>query len=264
MNPFSSINVSTANALIEQENVVILDLRDRLSYRCGHITNALNFGKENLKMFLQNMNKHLSVLLYCDDGSESEAMADLFMDFGFQKVFSLIGGYEEWVKSHQVKMPKHVCDWLNDHGYSCNDLNRKGFNGETALMYAARNAKTEYVIELIDRGADLDATNNDGNTAVWLACYGNDEHTLQTLIDAGANLDTQNDNGATALIYAASAGREAMVFTLLKAGANPKLATLDEFTALDVASTPKILKWLKHVNKGLSIDSAQQTLSLAV
>ncbi len=263
MTGYSVIDSKAADTLAEQDSVLILDVRDRLSYRCGHIPQAINFGKDNLKMFLQNINKHLTLILYGDMEHCAETMAELFVDFGFKKVLVLDGGYEQWALNHKTNIPKHVCDWLNDHSYSCDDLDRRGFNGETALMFAARNAKTEYVVELIDRGASLDITNNDGNTAVWLACYGNDPHTLEALIDAGANINVQNDNGATPLIYAASAGRESMVLTLLKAGADIHLSTLDEFTALDVASTPKILKWLRRAQKGLSLATDQFSLSLS-
>ena len=262
MNGFTTIDTASADKLLEQDSVLVLDVRDRLSYRCGHIPQAINFGKDNLKMFLQNINKHLTLVIYGENDIDAEAMAELFVDFGFQKVSVLEGGYEQWIKSHQAKMPKHVCDWLNDHGYSCDDLDRRGFNGETALMLAARSAKTEYVVELIDRGASLDITNNDGNSAVWLACFGNDTHTLATLIDAGADIDLQNDNGATALIYAASAGRESMVLALINAGADTSLATLDEFTALDLASTPKILRWLKRAKKGLDVSATGESMSL--
>lgn len=263
MSEFKKIDQGVVDYFLKQESVLILDVRDRLSYRCGHIPNALNFGKDNFKMFMNNINHHLHLLVYGESDEDSEAMAELLVELGFINVTVLAGGYDEWIQHHQAKMPKHVCDWLSDHGYACEDLDRQGFNGETALMYAARLGKTEYVVELIDRGASLDMTNNDGNSAMWLACYGNDIHTLKALIDAGANINVQNDNGATPLIYSASAGREAMVQCLLAAGADFRLATLDDFTALDVASTPAILKMLKRAAKGLPIAQEKQ-FSMAV
>ncbi|WP_317933269.1 ankyrin repeat domain-containing protein [Halioxenophilus sp. WMMB6] len=264
MSGFKEVDLKSAEKVLAEENILVLDVRDRLSYRCGHIPNAINFGKDNLKMFLQNINKHLTLLIYGEGEQDAEAIAELLVEFGFQNVLVLAGGYDLWAQNHQAKMPKHVCDWLNDNGYSCDDLDRRGFNGETALMLAARQGRTEYVVELIDRGASLDITNNDGNSAVWLACYGNDPHTLQALIEAGADINQQNDNGATSLIYAASAGRETMVHILLLAGADHRLATLDDFTALDVASTAKILKLLRQAAKGLPIAEFNAALSLAV
>jgi uncharacterized protein len=51
------------------------------------------------------------------------------------------------------------------------------------------------------------------------------------------------------LIFAASSGRETVVEQLLAAGADPHLTTHDDFTALDLASTRKILKLLANLVK---------------
>lgn len=69
-------------------------------------------------------------------------------------------------------------------------------------------------------------------------------------IDAGVDINYQNSaSGATALIFAASSGRETVVEQLLAAGADPHLKTHDDFTALDLASTRKILKLLAKLVK---------------
>ena len=257
------IDSAQAQSLMNAGSVLLLDVRDRLSYRCGHIPNAINFDAYNFKMFTRNINKHLPVVVYGNETMDAAAIAELLCESGFTQLSVLEGGYDEWIKVHQVKLPRHVCEWLEEHGYSCNDLNRRGFNGETALMFAARKGKTEYVVDLIDRGASIDLVNNDGNSAVWLACYSNDLHTLQALIESGAQIDIQNDNGATPLIYSASAGREEMVVKLLTAGADVHLATLDDFTALEVASTPAIMRLLRKAHKGVRPVPSRYVTSVA-
>ena len=244
---YETISVDQLTRLQETEKVLLIDLRDSLSYRCAHLPNALNVQPGRINLLLANVNKSVPVVLYCDFGDDSPAMAELFDDFGFESCYCLDGGFEGWMDLQQKgrAMSKGVCEWLQEHNFSCDDLNMRGYNGETALMFAARNGKTEYLVQIIDKGADIDAVNNDGNSAVWLACYANDKHSLAELIRVGANLNVQNDNGATPLIYAASAGRLEMVAMLLGAGADPFLTTLDEFSALDVASTLGILKLLK-------------------
>lgn len=244
----NGINIEKAERLIQRTHTLIVDLRDPLSFRCGHLPNAINVSVGRLRLLLNNVNKRLPVLLYCEHGITSEDASLVFTEFGFEQCYFLFGGYGEWMESqHKNSKPNSgLCNWLAENGYSCDDIERRGFNQETALMFASRQGKTEYVVELIDRGADLDALNGDGNSAVWLCCYANDHHTLVELIRAGANLNIQNDNGATALIYAASAKREKMVEMLLQAGADFRLQTLDDFSALDVASTPAILKMLKR------------------
>ncbi|MDD4905943.1 MAG: ankyrin repeat domain-containing protein, partial [Methylobacter tundripaludum] len=70
------------------------------------------------------------------------------------------------------------------------------------------------------------------------------------LIQAGVDINHQNSaSGATALIFAASSGKEKVVEQLLAAGADPDLKSHDDFTALDLASTRKILKLLSKLVK---------------
>jgi ankyrin repeat protein len=81
---------------------------------------------------------------------------------------------------------------------------------------------------------------------MWAACYADSSDCIDALIDAGIGMNHQNTAaGATALIFAASSGREKVVEQLLAAGADPCLKTHDDFTALDLASTRKILKLIQ-------------------
>jgi ankyrin repeat protein len=140
--------------------------------------------------------------------------------------------------------------WLLQAGFRVSeplhtDINRALPNGTTPLMHAARVGDAEGVKELLNRGADPALMNADSNGALWFACFADSEACAAALIQAGAPLDTQNVNGATALIYCASAGKSPLVRLLLEAGANPELMTLDDFTALELASNMACLKLLK-------------------
>lgn len=59
-----------------------------------------------------------------------------------------------------------------DNDYNPDDINRVGKHGNSALMKAVREAKSDIAKELIEAGADLELTNVDGNTALWNACFG--------------------------------------------------------------------------------------------
>lgn len=140
--------------------------------------------------------------------------------------------------------------WLVQAGFMISyplqaDINRALPNGTTPLMHAARVGDLEVVKGLLARGADPALMNADSNGALWFACFADSEACVAALIQAGAPLDSQNVNGATALIYCASAGKTPLVRLLLEAGANPELMTLDDFTALELASNTACLKLLK-------------------
>lgn len=140
--------------------------------------------------------------------------------------------------------------WLLQAGFKASDplraeINKALPNGITPLMHAARVGDVEAVKGLLALGADPALMNADSNGALWFACYADSEACLAALIKAGAPLDSQNVNGATALHYCASSGKSDLIRQLLDAGANPELMTLDDFTALELASNMACLQLLK-------------------
>lgn len=135
--------------------------------------------------------------------------------------------------------------WLIDNDYDVADINKVGMYGNSALMKAVREAKSDVVKDILSLNPELEIANIDGNTALWNACFGQDYRCVELLVDAGINLDKMNDNGVTALMYSASAGKEDMVKLLLSHGADKTLENLDGFKAIDLAVTPRIFKLLK-------------------
>lgn len=139
--------------------------------------------------------------------------------------------------------------WLLTKGYTCEDLNQHGENGDTALMKATREGVYAVVKELIDLGVNINARNNDGNNALWFACFGNHYDLINLLLAAKINIDNQNDNGATVLMYAASAGKKEVVKLLLQHQPNLYLQNLDDYKAIDFASNVEVLRILKNATK---------------
>jgi ankyrin repeat protein len=135
--------------------------------------------------------------------------------------------------------------WLEENDYDKDNINKVGKHGNSALMKAVREARSDIAKEILDTNPELEISNVDGNTALWNACFGQDYKCVELLVKAGINLDKMNDNGVTALMYSASAGKEDMVKLLLEAGANKTIENLDGFKAVDLAVTPKIFKMLK-------------------
>lgn len=135
--------------------------------------------------------------------------------------------------------------WLEENHYDKDNINKVGKHGNSALMKAVREARSDIAKEILQMNPDLEIANVDGNTALWNACFGQDYQCVELLVKAGINLDKMNDNGVTALMYSASAGKEDMVKLLLEAGADKTLENLDGFQAIDLAVTPAIYKLLK-------------------
>ncbi len=147
-------------------------------------------------------------------------------------------------------MDKEAWDWMQNNYFSVTQPTLRNSAGIEPLILAAQQGRSDIVKFLLEQGASLTVLDHFGNNALWAACYANSHECIKLLLDAGIDINFQNTaSGATALIFAASSGREAVVEQLIAADAAHDLPTLDDFTALDLASTPKILKLLYKLVK---------------
>jgi ankyrin repeat protein len=143
-------------------------------------------------------------------------------------------------------MTSNLKEWLTKNEYSHDNLNGVGKYGNSAIMKASREANLSIVDELISLNVDLNVKNIDGNSALWNACFGDSYACFEALVSAGIDIDSQNVNNVTSLMYCASAGKDIFVELLIKHKANTELISLDDFKAIDLAVTPKIVKLLKN------------------
>ncbi len=147
-------------------------------------------------------------------------------------------------------MKAEIWNWLQNNYFSVAEPVLKNTSGIYPLILASQQGRSDVVNFLIEQNVVLDVVDLYGNNALWAACYAESIDCIKALILAGINVNHQNSaSGATALIFAASSGREAVVEQLLSAGADPTLKTHDDFTALDLASTRKILNLLSKLVK---------------
>ncbi|WP_252258611.1 ankyrin repeat domain-containing protein [Erythrobacter aurantius] len=84
-----------------------------------------------------------------------------------------------------------VIDWLLKHGVKPNDTVSSG-SSKTLLMSACESGALPVINHLLERGADVDAVDNDGQTALF---YASDKKVAKALLDAGASLTHLDKNG---------------------------------------------------------------------
>lgn len=100
------------------------------------------------------------------------------------------------------------------------DLEAKAPNGNTALMMAAFRTNKQAVLEMLQRGAQV---NQKGWTALHYAAAAGSVEITTILLDKYAYIDAETPSGMTPLMIAAREGQEDVVALLLKEGADATL-----------------------------------------
>ncbi len=100
------------------------------------------------------------------------------------------------------------------------DVDARGADGATALIWAAHRGDRELVAALLERGANPDAVNDYGVTPLAAAAVEADAGILRALLGAGADVEAANAEGQTALMVVARTGHVDAARALLERGAN--------------------------------------------
>ena len=95
---YEGISGKEVNDLMKKDKLKIIDIRDEESFKYGHISNAINITDSNIKKFLDETSKDTPVLIYCYHGNNSKGAAEYFISQGYEKVYSLDGGYSDYKK----------------------------------------------------------------------------------------------------------------------------------------------------------------------
>src|SRR5487761_2366116 len=180
--------------LLQKENLLLLDTRDRASFETGHIQSALHAPHVELERLLMHIPKRTPILIYCHHGRASLEHAQMYVDFGFNEVYSLNGGYDGWRLVQKERGKSRLQSWLDEQGFSGIDASIDG--GITPLMLAARLGDALTTAELLIADANAAPRNSDGNQALWFACYSGYLAIMDLLVSAGSDVDNMNDNGS--------------------------------------------------------------------
>jgi uncharacterized membrane protein YhaH (DUF805 family) len=108
-------------------------------------------------------------------------------------------------------------------------------SGGATLIAAATNGDTALTVQLLARGANVNATDENGYTALMFAALTGHAETVKLLLAKGANTNATDNNGFTALIFAAVKGYSGIVRMLLAKGADVNAADKEGYTALKFA-----------------------------
>lgn len=132
------------------------------------------------------------------------------------------------------------------------------FRGHNALMYAVLNQNLEITLNLLDRGADINATDDMGNNAFMYAIDSGDEGVVKLLLQKGADVHTANWSGVTPLMYASADNHGNIVKLLPDKGASVDAADCSGFTALMYAGASDTEVCQLLLNRGADINAVNK------
>ena len=92
------LNPVSAVRLMNNENALILDVRESAEYGSGHITNAINAPMSGLREKMKEFESHRDspVLAYCNSGNISSKACKILQQSGFTNVHNITGGVHGW------------------------------------------------------------------------------------------------------------------------------------------------------------------------
>lgn len=123
-----------------------------------------------------------------------------------------------------------------DKDFSIQEEKREEIHLEQKLISTAAEGGTETILELVESGADIDATDKHGVTAVMAATQKYNTETVKALIEQGADINIRNNNQDNVLLYAGAEGFLEIVKLAVEAGADATLTNRFGGTALIPAS----------------------------
>ena len=93
---YKNINFEQAKQIIDNEQVVLLDVRTEEEFVTGHIANAINIPVDELEQRLDELkDKKSKILVYCKSGIRSAMACEILAINSFTNVYN-IGGVVDW------------------------------------------------------------------------------------------------------------------------------------------------------------------------
>ncbi|MFT3679215.1 MAG: rhodanese-related sulfurtransferase [Ferruginibacter sp.] len=98
------VNAGEMNKMLEDENTVVIDMRNHYEYEVGHFEKAIEIPsdtfREQLPMAVEMMKdkKEQNIIMYCTGGIRCEKASAYMLHNGFKNVFHLEGGIINYAK----------------------------------------------------------------------------------------------------------------------------------------------------------------------
>ena len=96
VNGLTRIDTHKAIHLINKENAIIFDIRDRSLFEKGHIAHAQNMTESQIDNYAVDKHKNQPVIIVCSTGATAPRLGKKLKDRGVNPVYFLQGGMGAW------------------------------------------------------------------------------------------------------------------------------------------------------------------------
>lgn len=102
---YKSIDMDQLKQKIDnQEDITILDIRDKDNYDKTHIKNSINIPFEEVADRIKELPRNKELIVYDETGNRSKLLVESLTKKGFTQAINLINGYTEWQnKSYPIE-----------------------------------------------------------------------------------------------------------------------------------------------------------------
>ena len=99
---FASLTPAAAVQLMNQDDVVVLDVRESSETIGGKIARAIQIPVSAIAKRVGELDKHKdkTLLVYCKSGARAGIACKELGKHGFEKIYSLNGGLTAWQEAH--------------------------------------------------------------------------------------------------------------------------------------------------------------------
>ena len=84
---YTLINFETAKHMIENNEVILIDVRDKKEYESMHIINAINISVDDTVNGSVKFPKDSKIIVYCTSGARSKKAIMLLNKQGYNKIY---------------------------------------------------------------------------------------------------------------------------------------------------------------------------------
>ncbi len=89
-------NQTLEEKITNNENIVILDVREASEFAFNHIPGAVSIPMGDLDNRMDELKKDVDIAVICRTGNRSDLAAKKLVDHGFNKVFNVVPGMTKW------------------------------------------------------------------------------------------------------------------------------------------------------------------------